>query len=126
MGLFDKIKNFVGREEPSSVFGSNSSERTPASDAEAGNLGAALVDSSDLLERLKQKLSELSNGQLTADAIDSTASLFDFGYLDSLSAVTMISFIETEYGVSVSEIDLVGELDHLHALADRVARDRTR
>ena len=43
------------------------------------------------VERFKEKVSELSTGQLSVDSIDPTASLFDFGYLDSLSAVTMIS-----------------------------------
>lgn len=121
MGLLDRIKNLFSEDDSSTASASD----TPENVAEV-SAGGAGFDSRELLEQFKQKICELSTGQLEADAIDPSASLFDFGYLDSLSAVTMISFIDTDYGVSVSEIDLVEELDNLQALVDRVARDRTR
>ncbi len=131
MGLIDKIKNLLGGEEPSAVSDSDSSAARPGADDPAPQSGTSPVasaphDSSDLLDCLKQKVSELSTGQLTVDSIDPAVSLFDFGYLDSLTAVTMISFIDSEFGVSINELDMVEELDHLQALAEHVARHRTR
>jgi acyl carrier protein len=130
MGIFDKIKHFVGggdgSDESRRAEAQPSASEPSVSAARVDSGAAEPLDSTGLLDRFKEKVAELSTGQLTPDTIDPRASLFDFGYLDSLTAVTMIAHIESEYGVSVSEIDLVEELDHLQALVDRVARDRTR
>ena len=44
-------------------------------------------------------------------------SLLDHGYLDSLSAASFLAGIENEYGVVVSEVDLLGPLQSLEQLA---------
>ena len=125
MGIFDRIKRFMDGGERSDESLQRPTEPPETSTSKHAG-GSGTFDSSDLLDRFKEKVAEYSTGQLTPDAIDPRASLFDFGYLDSLTAVTMISHIQSEYGVSVSEIDLTEELDHLQALVERVARDRTR
>jgi acyl carrier protein len=77
----------------------------------------------DLCKRLRGQLARLSDGKLDAEAIDPAASLLDHGYLDSLSAATFLAQIEDEYGVEVSEVDLVGRLQSLEALARHLHRE---
>lgn len=83
---------------------------------------SASADSSAVLDALKDKIVEFSNGQIERASIDLDSILFDFGYVDSLSAVTLISFIDEQYKVSVTELDLVGSLNTLQALSDHVER----
>jgi acyl carrier protein len=77
----------------------------------------------EVCERLRGQLASLSDGKLRAEAIDPTASLFDHGYLDSLSAATFLAQIEDEYGVAITEVDLVGRLRSLDALAQHLHRE---
>jgi acyl carrier protein len=64
---------------------------------------------------------ELSGGSLVPEAVDPAAALFDAGYVDSLSAVILTERVRLRYGVTVSEIDLVGRLHTLEALASFIA-----
>lgn len=80
------------------------------------------MNSSEVLVALKQKVVELSKGQVDFDSIYSNAALCDYGYVDSLTAVDLITFIDGEYNVSISEVDLVGALNNLQALADHIER----
>lgn len=72
---------------------------------------------------LRRFFAERSGGALTADAVDPTRHLFDAGYLDSMSSLTLLDFIEERYGVVVPEVELVGGLATLAALAEYVARN---
>ncbi len=77
-------------------------------------------------EALGCHLARLSEGRISRDQIDPAASLLDRGYLDSLSAAAFLALIEDEYGVSVSEVDLLGPLRSLDDLARHVqAEGRT-
>lgn len=71
----------------------------------------------DVTAELKQCLVRESDGKLRMDEIETGVHLFDFGYLDSLSAVAFLGFIEEQYGIAVSEVDLVGRLCTLDALS---------
>jgi len=71
---------------------------------------------------LRRFFVERSGGSLGADAIDATQHLFDAGYVDSMNSLTLLDFIEERYGVAIPEVDLVGGLSTLGALADYVAR----
>ena len=68
-------------------------------------------------ERLRKELAALSDGKLAGEEIDPGVSLLDHGYLDSLSAAVFLAGIEDEYGVVVSEVDLLGPLQSLEQLA---------
>ena len=59
------------------------------------------------------------------EAIDPAASLIDHGYLDSLSAASFLAQIEEEYGIEITEVDLVGRLASLEALARHLHREGT-
>ena len=68
-------------------------------------------------ERLRNELAALSDGKLAGEEIDPAVSLLDHGYLDSLSAASFLAGIENEYGVVVSEVDLLGPRQSLEQLA---------
>jgi acyl carrier protein len=66
---------------------------------------------------LRRELAELSDGKLAADEIDESGHLFDYGYVDSLTAVTFLAQIEDRYGVRIDDVDLVERLNTLRAIA---------
>ena len=75
---------------------------------------------------LRAFFAERSRGGLRAEAIDPTLHLFDAGYVDSMNSLTLLDWIEQRYGVTVPEVDLVGNLATLRALAAYIAQQRTR
>ena len=127
MSLLAKIKRSLtgGASESAPASAESSSELEGSKESVAATLARpASSAEGEILDVLRSKVSEFSNGQLAARDVDPRAILFDFGYVDSLTAVTLISFIDTEYGVSISELDLVGALNHLQAVADHIERRR--
>jgi acyl carrier protein len=111
MGLLSKLKKSKP-EAPSPPI----SEAAPAPPPEAA--------AGDVLEALRAKIVELSGGQLTLENVDPAGALFDDGYIDSLSAAKLIAFIDQQYGVEITELDLVGELFNLGALARSIEERR--
>ena len=77
----------------------------------------------DVLASLESKLVTLSEGKLSAGQIDPAAHLFDYGYIDSLTAVSLLAHIEMHYGVAVPDVELAGRLSSLQALADYVRQE---
>ena len=77
-------------------------------------------DPAQIADDLRQQLAELSEGKLSADSIDEAGHLFDYGYVDSLSAVTFLAQIEDRYGVRIDDVDLVERLNTLRAIAQHV------
>jgi acyl carrier protein len=84
----------------------------------AAAAGSPTVD--DICDALRRHLVELSEGKLAFEAIDPAASLFDHGYIDSLSAVMFLAHIEERYGVRVEDVELVESCPSLEAVAARV------
>jgi len=78
-----------------------------------------------VLAELRAVLVAQSSGALTDTSVDPSAPLLQFGYLDSLSAVSFVEQVRVRYGVEVSEDDLVGELSTLGAVARFVAARRS-
>lgn len=78
-----------------------------------------------VLAELRAVLVAQSSGALADASIDPAAPLLQFGYLDSLSAVSFVEQVRVRYGVEVSEDDLVGELSTLGAVARFVAARRS-
>jgi acyl carrier protein len=73
-----------------------------------------------LVDELRSKVAEMSEGKLTAQSIDPAGHLFDYGYVDSLSAVMFIAYIEERWGVAIEDVDLVEKLTNLRAIAERI------
>jgi acyl carrier protein len=81
------------------------------------NAPGARPDPDQIAGELRLLLAELSEGKLSADAIDEAGHLFDYGYVDSLTAVTFLAQIEDRYGVRVDDVDLVERLYTVRAIA---------
>lgn len=82
------------------------------------------MDAQEILTGLKKQLAELSEGKLDAAAIEGGGHLFDYGYVDSLSAVMFLAHIEEQYGVHIEDMDLVEKYTTLDAIARHVAESR--
>lgn len=76
------------------------------------------VDS--IVDELRQKVAELSEGKLTADGIDPAGHLFDYGYVDSLTAVVFMAYVEERWGVAIEDVELLEKLNTVRAIAERV------
>jgi acyl carrier protein len=74
-----------------------------------------------IVDELRGIVVDLSQGALGPADVDAAVPLFDFGYVDSLSAVELIERIRVRWGVEISEVDLVGRCHTLDALAGFVA-----
>lgn len=71
-------------------------------------------------EALKGKLAELSEGKLRADEIDSGAQLLDYGYVDSLSAVMFLAYVEERWGVRIDDMEVLEKYHSLDRIVERL------
>jgi acyl carrier protein len=78
----------------------------------------------EIVAGLTQQLAELSDGKLAASTIDAKGHLFDFGYVDSLSAVQFLAHIEEKYGVAIEDMELVEKYTTIDAIARHVAESQ--
>jgi acyl carrier protein len=85
---------------------------------------AAEANPVEIAEALRRYLAQLSDGKLAFDEIDPSGHLFDFGYIDSLSAVTFMAHVEENYGVRLDDLDLVERFTSLQALAAHLTEAR--
>src|SRR5262245_913723 len=65
---------------------------------------------------IKQIVHQSENG-LTYDSIDPDAAMCDRGYIDSLTYVAFLVFIEETYGVRISDYQLTNSLRTVSAVA---------
>ncbi|MBW2278179.1 MAG: acyl carrier protein [Deltaproteobacteria bacterium] len=109
MGLLDRIKTMFGSGDaaPPSV------DSPPKARKPAGSLG-------DIERALQEQVARSSQGEFSADSIPSDAPLFDEAYIESVSSVELVSFIEETYGVRIEEVALVGDLASVDALAKHI------
>jgi len=77
-------------------------------------------DDDAVLADLLAQVVALSEGELGPEAVDPDGHLLDNGYINSLSAVTFVAHIEDRYGVAIEDIELVGSLRTLRAIAQHV------
>ena len=80
----------------------------------------AVVNSGSVLDWLRATVARLSRDHLPPDAIDLRAHLLDSGYIDSLSSTELLAGIERQFGVRIDEMDIVGRLCTLEALAREI------
>lgn len=110
MGIFDRIRRAFGEDDA----------------PEAGEQSARDDERTRVIaDRLRAFVVEKSDGLLEPDAVDPEGHLYDAGYVDSQSSVALLAFIEGEWGVEVTEVELVGRLSSLDSLARHV-RDNAR
>jgi len=70
-----------------------------------------------VVRELCAHLAGKSRPRLSPEDLDTTANVWLAGYVDSLSYVEFLTFIETQYGVSISDVDLTGPLVSIRGLA---------
>ncbi len=88
-------------------------EPRPAADEAGAPAGSVLDNLADCVVRIGQ-------GRFDRAAIDPRAHLFDAGYIDSLSSAELLSHIERRYQLRLPEVQLVGRLCTLEALAREI------
>lgn len=115
MSWRDRLK----RRQPGSEGGAVE-EAAPLAAVPESLKGSPASSREAVLAWLRDTVLELSDGKLQAGEIDPAAHIFDYGYVDSLSAVNLLASIQARYGVEVQEVDLVGGLSSLDALAEFV------
>jgi acyl carrier protein len=103
-------------------------EATPDGKSEAGPPPAPLSASvtapsaarEAIVQALATQLVKQSENGLTYASIDPHAGMCDRGYLDSLSYVAFLVFVEETYGVRISDYQLTNSLRTVSAVADWV------
>jgi acyl carrier protein len=98
------------------------SKKSPAkSDFGTASPAAAEAPASGtVLDMLRATVSRISRDHVPPDSLDLRAPLLDSGYIDSLSATELLADIERRYGVRIGEMDIVGRLCTMEALAREI------
>jgi acyl carrier protein len=78
------------------------------------------LDRGAVIASLQERLAAISDGKLTVDAIDADAHLFDYGYVDSLTAVSFLAHVEEAYGVRIDDVEIVESCHTVARIADRI------
>lgn len=109
-----------------SIFGGEKgSTEGSAPEVEPAPTQEAPAEARDPVVRaLRQFVVDQSDGALSLDAVDPGAPLFEDGLLDSFSGVALLEFIEANFGVEIEEVELLGGLHSIDAIAGYVARQR--
>ena len=79
------------------------------------------MNADQTLQAIVSFLVEHSENKLSVGDIDPDAGVFEYGYVDSLRVAMLFDFIEDRWGVVVPEVEIVGRLNTLKALAEFVA-----
>ena len=93
----------------------------PPADATAASAPAvAAPGSASVVETLRATVARISRDHLPPESIDIRAHLLDSGYIDSLSSTELLADIERRYGVRIDEMQIVGKLCTIDALAREI------
>jgi len=80
----------------------------------------ASVDAGAIIDLLADDLVLISENKLARDEIEADGHIFDYGYVDSLSAVIFLARIEERFGVQIEDIELIESSTDLNSLAERI------
>jgi acyl carrier protein len=97
------------------------SKKSPAkSDIAPASSPALVAATGSVVDVLRATVSRLSRDHVPVEALDSRAHLLDSGYIDSLTSVELLAEIERRYHVRIGEMDIVGRLCTIDALAREI------
>jgi acyl carrier protein len=82
--------------------------------------GGAEPGPGSVLDTLRATVARISRDHLSPESLDVRAHLLDSGYIDSLSATELLAEIERRYAVRLNEMDIVGKLCTIDALAREI------
>ena len=97
---------------------------SPASNEPVGSSGPADSRAS-VIQALQEHVARSSRGRLSAQEVREDAEMFDRGYLDSLSYVEFLVFIEHTYRVRIDDTQLAGHLSTIGAMAEHILQEQT-
>jgi len=80
----------------------------------------AAPTSNHAVDWLRANVSRISRDHVAPGDIDIRAHLLDSGYVDSISAIELLAGIERQFAVRIDEMDIVGRLCTIEALAREV------
>lgn len=69
---------------------------------------------------LRDDLVLISEEKLTVAEIEPDGHIFDYGYVDSLSAVIFLARIEERFGTQIEDVEILDGVSTLEAIADRI------
>lgn len=77
-----------------------------------------------IVNDLRLKVAELSEGRIASSAIDPSKPMLEYGYIDSLTAVMLLAHIEETWGIDIDETELLQTAPTLNGIADLVGQRR--
>ena len=78
------------------------------------------------MENIKLEIKRFLLGYIQHDDLSADDDIFAGGYVNSLFAMQLILFVESEFGISVGSEDLeINNFRSINAIADLVERKRT-
>ena len=113
-GLFGRLRDDAARD------GKSEEAPTPALPAGASVAAAPAGSREAVVRALVKQIVEQSENELAYDSIDPDAVMCDRGYLDSLTYVAFLVFVEETYGVHILDYQLTRNLRTVSAVADWV------
>lgn len=114
------LKRLFGRLRDGAAQDEKSEEAPPLTSSASVSVAAPAGSREALVHALVKQIVKQSENELTADSIDPDAVMCDRGYLDSLTYVAFLVFVEETYGVRISDYQLTSRLRTVSAVADWV------
>jgi acyl carrier protein len=115
------LRHLFGRRWDGAAEAEKSGEAPPPASTASASVAAAPAGLREaIVHALVKQLVKQSETDLTYDAIDPDAVMCDRGYIDSLTYVAFLVFVEETYGVRISDYQLTRSLRTVSAIADRI------
>ena len=75
----------------------------------------------EIIGGLRELVVQHGDGAVLSENVGAGDPLFDRGHIDSMSGISLLTYIEDHYGVLIEDFELVETLTSLRALAQRIA-----
>jgi len=98
----------------------NAEEAPPSASSASASAAAPAGSREAVVHALVKQIVTQSKNDLTYDSVDPDAAMCDRGYVDSLTYVAFLIFVEETYGVRISDYQLTSSLRTVSAVADWV------
>jgi len=114
------LNRLLGRLPDGGAQDEKTGEAPPTASSASASASAPAGSREAIVHALTKQIIRQSENGLTYDSIDPNAGLCDRGYIDSLTYVAFLVFVEETYGVRISDYQLTNSLRTVSAVADWV------
>ena len=114
------LRRLFGRLLDGAAQNEKSEEARPRAPSADPSVAVPAGSREAVVHALVTQIVKQSEHELAYDSIDPDAVMCDRGYLDSLTYVAFLLFVEETYGVRISDYQLTSSLRTVSAVADRV------